>query len=910
MSAEEPVPLLVRIAGLPAQSMESFHSDRCTELLREGLSLRERLASTRAEVAERIFEVILGASPEVRRVLLGIKRDCFNGRSLLRHRSSPCWPALPGAVGEPAARVVALEEAHARNEEAYRGAYEEAASLEHDAVRALSTDRALIRGVALASPALIESLPRFDRGVRDKRQARLESSLLRYASRAALKTSPFSTLTRTGLGVVSPAASEALRLVGAPFQERSLLRFKRYILDQDHARLSRIPAFSSRLRVALNSSRWELSRGRYCFLRPAFWAPKEGVMAYTAASVVQLDLSGPLIDWLVRELPSHEPPLAELLETLARAFAAAEGDRRIPDTLAKLLQIGFLRLLPPWPSNEGHLERRMLTCVRASGDDPTLVAFADTLERIVTLQSGYAEAERPLETLHELGRLVDRLWETTVTTQVAVGSAPGEATVSRHKFDMGALYEDVFLEGSREVDPWRAIVEISPRAAESIVQSTRPLVQLAQLGSHRHELLHAVAAFAQGRWPDRATVGILELLREVQPLFRAYTTFLVEAEKLTGASRRAALFNPFGLDAVNALRGLREEVWAEIARCAESVDGEIHLSCEALSAALARVPPRYLPALEACLLVQPADTTSLRWVLNQLFEGTGRYGSRYTAVMPPELRERYGAYFAERGTTEIEGSREGAELLDLVYSFGETLNLHAVQTPSVLEMLDESLDASTSRKLTIRELFVRFAPDAPPRVVDASGRAYAPVHLGVADQTFLPLIVRILSLFGPGELRFPPLPRAPASRGEMKIWPRLSLGQVVALRRRWTFPVSVLPEEIFRASTKQEAFAVLNRWRIAQEIPERVFVTERVRGELTKPQYIDFTSPLFVQIFLTIVGKDPSVGVDLEEMLPTPDAAPVDGEGRRWVVELQLDTLARRAGRAGDRAPLDRGGHV
>jgi hypothetical protein len=314
--------------------------------------------------------------------------------------------------------------------------------------------------------------------------------------------------------------------------------------------------------------------------------------------------------------------------------------------------------------------------------------------------------------------------------------------------------------------------------------------------------------------------------------------------------------------------------------------------------------------LEACLLVQPADTTSSRWVLNQLFEGTGRYGSRYTAVMPPDLRERYAAHFAERGTTESEGERGSAEFLDLVYSFGETLNLHAVQTPSVLEMLDESLDASTSRKLTLRELFVRFAPDAPPRVVDASGRAYAPVHLGVADQTFLPIIVRLLSLFGPGELRFPPLPRAPVERGEMKIWPRLTLGQVVALRRRWTFPVSVLPEEIFRASTKQEAFAVLNRWRIAQEIPERVFVTERVRGELTKPQYIDFTSPLFVQIFLTIVGKDLSVGVDLEEMLPTPDAAPVDGEGRRWVVELQLDTLARRAGRAGDRAPLVRGDHV
>ena len=908
MSGEEPVPLIIRVAGLPAQSMESFHSDSCTALLREGLSLGERLASARAEVADRIFEAMLGASPEVRRVLLDIKRACFNGRSLLRHRSSPHWPALPGAVGEPASRVVALEEAQARNEEAYRAAYEEAASSERDAVRALSTDRGLIRGVTLASPALIEGLPRFDRGVRDKRQARLEASLLRYASRAALKTSPFSTLTRTGLGVVTPAARGPLQLVGAPLQERSLLRFKRYLLDQDHARLLQIPAFASRLRVALNSSRWEPSPGRHCFIRPAFWAPKKGeaVMAYTAASVVQLDLSGPLIAWLVRELPGREPPLAELLETLARTFNAAEGDRRIRDTLTKLLQIGFLRLLPPWSSNEGHLERRMLASVRACGDDPTLVAFGDALEQIVTLQDGFAEAERPLESLRELGRLVDTLWQ---TTQESWARAPGEPAAARHKFETGALYEDVFLEGTDAADPWRAIVAISPEAAESIVESTRPLAQLAQIASHRHELLHAVAAFAEGKWPGEATVGIVEVMREVQPLFRAYTAFLAETEQLAGASRRAALFNPFGLAAVDALRGLRGEIWAEIERGAASVDGEVHLSCAALSAAFARVPRRYQPTLEACLLVQPADSTSSRWVLNQLFEGTGRYGSRYTAVMSPDLRERYAAHFAERGT--IEGADGSAELLDLVYSFGETLNLHAAQTPSVLEMLDESLDAPASRKLTIRELFVRFGgADEIPRVVDASGRIYAPVHLGVADQTFMPFIVRLLSLFGPGELRLPPLPRAPVTRGQITIWPRVILGQVVALRRRWTFPVSALPAEVLRAPAREEAFAALNRWRMAEAIPERVFVTERVRGALTKPQYIDFTSPLFVQIFLTIVGKDPSVGVDLEEMLPTPDAAPADAEGRRWVVELQLDTLARRAGRAGERELTPRGDHV
>lgn len=189
-------------------------------------------------------------------------------------------------------------------------------------------------------------------------------------------------------------------------------------------------------------------------------------------------------------------------------------------------------------------------------------------------------------------------------------------------------------------------------------------------------------------------------------------------------------------------------------------------------------------------------------------------------------------------------------------------------------------------------------------MVDGAGSAFAPVHLGVAAQTFMPFIVRILSLFGPGELRAAPLPRRPVRRGSMTISPRLVSGDVIVERRRWIFPASALPEEIHREK-RHAAFAALNRWRIAEGIPARVFVIERIAvegdtplgGERYKPQYIDFTSPLFVQIFLSMIGKDPGATVIVEEMIPTPDAALADEEGRSWVVELQLDTLALRAGR-------------
>jgi hypothetical protein len=889
--AGESAPLFVRVAGLPADAMESFHSDACGDLAREGVSLADRLRGARAAVADRIFEILRGASPELRGALLAIKRDCFNGRPLSRRRGSPSFPELRELLGPDADRVIELEAAVDRCDEGLSRAYDRAAAREREAIGALYTDLRLRRGVTLASPGLVENLPRLDRDLRDKRQARLEASLVRYASRAALKTSPFSTLTRVGLGILAPSPPPApplhpgaIELLGARWQERSLVRFKRYILEQDWALLSKHPPLRDRLRVALNSSLWEPTKGRCCFVRQPFWAPQDGSMRHTPASLVQLDLGGPMIAWLIRELPSRELSYAELIETLERAFSTDPSDRRVRDTLAKLLPIGFLRLLSPWPSNEGHIEARMLEHLRSFRDDAPLAAVTGALDQIVALQSGYAKADRPLDSLHALDRLVDTLW------QGSRDLAPETSAINRYKLDAGALFEDVFLEG--EGDPWRAILKLSRRAADDIERDLRPLVRVAQLFSHRHDFLLSVEAFARDRWPDRAEVGLVELMRDIQPLWRAFSKWLTEVGRLSGAERRAASFNPLNLESVRALMRLREEASAHVDRCVHHGDEETRVSGEELEAALTSIPARYIPTLDACLMLQPADAEGRRWVLNQLFEGTGRYGSRYTPVMPEPLRARYVAHLAAR--SRIDGPDLTADFLDLVGSFGETLNVHAIQTPFALEMLDERLDIPSARKLTLGDLSVRFDdPSRSARVVDRDGRAYAPVHLGVADSSFMPFIVRLLSLFGPGELRLPALPRRSITRGELTLWPRVVLGQVVLRRRRWTFPVTALPAESQRAS-KLPAFAALNRWRVEQTIPERVFMIERVRGELSKPQYIDFTSPHFVQIFLSIALGEPGAAVILEEMLPAPDAALADADGRRWVVELQLETLAAR----------------
>jgi hypothetical protein len=68
----------------------------------------------------------------------------------------------------------------------------------------------------------------------------------------------------------------------------------------------------------------------------------------------------------------------------------------------------------------------------------------------------------------------------------------------------------------------------------------------------------------------------------------------------------------------------------------------------------------------------------------------------------------------------------------------------------------------------------------------------------------------------------------------------------------------------------------------------------RQSRDFYKPQYIDFASPLLVQLFSRITSKLPNFIVTLEEQLPEPDGLPTFG-GEHFTSELilQLDFPAR-----------------
>jgi len=236
MSSSESSVYIVRIAGLPAASIEAFGSDDLGQGLAKLYRVEAELAGARNLLTNVLHAAIRRASPADRRLLLAIKRSCFNGRSLDRFRASGDLQRVEWATGEAGQQVLLLEDRVAELEQGIRFLYERVLRREREELITHLNHDGLIRGISLASREVAGQLYRLHSTPFDqfgRRERRLEISLLRYITRAVLKLSPYSSLTRVALGTVQrDSRKEGLWLAPGPWRERSLFRLNRYLVEQ------------------------------------------------------------------------------------------------------------------------------------------------------------------------------------------------------------------------------------------------------------------------------------------------------------------------------------------------------------------------------------------------------------------------------------------------------------------------------------------------------------------------------------------------------------------------------------------------------------------------------------------------------------------------------------------------------
>lgn len=900
---------------MPAGGLEDLVA---VESVSRSRALRETeaaLGQLRGPLGDALFAAVGGLEdPELRRALLRLKRDVHNLRPPDRSDLERVPRSLIPDLERYDQLARSLGEAEARFESCFEAELVRIRRRFQEAV----ADEDFRNGVLLASTTLFDEIERYRRAPAEQPGAKarqVERSLLRYYTRTAVKTTPFSTFCAIVPGRLSRDLSQEMSgFLGNPREKSSVVRLNKAMFPFLVQALTARPAVRRQLSVELNPTLRQMD-GRWDFLAGA---GRREVFQHLAPH--------PVLDLLLEILSERgRLPLAALTEALLEEVEASEDS--IAAYLDRLLDAGFLRFRLGIREQDLDWDRRLCQLLADLGgdlEDDLARRTVHFLQEYRRLADAYAEAslERRRTLLESVTALVDGYFASVEETE---GWLPGTET----------LFEDAGGNASLVLD----LGDLEDLLAE-YVRLIHPFIWLlGEQANMRH-------FFTEHYVSDTGSEPV-PLLRFYEDYYREHLEgHLERQERLWGPAGEAAgeldaetlarLSNPFGLELVEKLNQARHGLVRRIRdlwRTAPDAE-EIVLERRDLEELAAGLPDLEEPFRSVSLFTQlvPGTVPGMPpgLVLDEVLIGFGKYFSRFLYLLPGEVEKDLVA--SNRRLTR-------SELAEICGDASFNGDLHPPLLPA--EIAYPTAEGGSAREqISVADLRVEPDPRCPFRVrlVHATtGREVIPVDLGFRNPRLRPLLFQMLSRMTPvaAFVLNPPLrPEEPEDAGNggreapgrVIHRPRVTYrGRLVLARRRWT-----LPQILFPGRDRQESeagyFLRIQRWREELGLPEEVFVRivdlkgeSRVppekmwpgqvppgklspgrkpgfRDHLGKPQYVDFRNPLLVDLFSRMTENLEAFEVVLEERLPGRDQL-ISSDEERFVTEmiLQVDFPEREA---------------
>ncbi|WP_370941901.1 lantibiotic dehydratase [Amycolatopsis sp. cg5] len=774
-----------------------------------------------------------------RRVVIPLRRDIHNGRAPR--------PVLREAAAELADRLPLLEnwlrlvDRRERLRAELATARTEALKAERGALSLRARDETLRRAVALSSVDLLHGLADVAGPGYGAKARKAEVKVLRYALRAATKTSPWSWFTAVGWGTWDePGAG----ITGE--------------IDPVAHVLPNQTLVSALLRALLTEPalRWSL---------PHRAAPALGLGADRFTCLRDdCEVKGNYV--AVREQRVSLPRTRTLDVVLAEVRAAGAKGRTLPELAAVLG--GMLASEAPVKAYLDRLADEQVLLPIAPIDpqlpDP-LPAMARWLE-----SAGWETLAGQLRRLHRGGldlaclpagrrpqaiRDLDAGWTAAFD---GIGAARPKTMPVR---------EDVLLPGRLRLG---AEVGADIRADLSRLA---PLTELVNEGA----VLRALARHRMlSRFGDGGRCRVADLVGDAEQLWAA----------AMGVGADGAVSLPDGEtlpDEVAEIAALRREI-TETTQAAFGGGQEAWLSEELLDHVTGRLP-RWMLRRPASYshFVQPFDEAGRRgWCLNSISTGWGRFTTRFLDAFGPELRDAVAARLARTLDGELTAQFRPVN--------GFNANLHPLLTgtevgedPAWSALLDQDLEVVHDPVTGLVRLHVA-ATGAPINVL----------YLGFLVQLALPDRVAAYYLdLTADRAVFGRLAPAETITPDVRRRARLRHRDLVLARRSWAVGAETAGDWA-RTLATGEAVDAVARWRAALDLPEAVFVAgvrqqaaEDEKPRLTappKPQFVDFGNALHLRCLAKLLQQHDGP-VHLTEALPAP------GSGR--ALELIVETHRR-----------------
>ncbi|WP_058043696.1 lantibiotic dehydratase [Streptomyces roseifaciens] len=933
---------MLRVAGLPVESVQALRCPATVRWAERVLREEERLRSRGAALSDRLHPLVKAAEDDgARRLLLRLRRDVFNGR-------------LPGAPEQALALLAADDTGAAedagrwvRDRRALDGLLTEGAPLlaaettrTRTALRGLLGEERLRLGLLLASPELEERLDAYigaDPGRRpDKRLRKAERSALAYLYRTACKTSPFSTFTAVALGRFTEGADGGEAgdggegtesdpgIVRVPEEWTGHPRLNVVVLARLAELMAADPGRRGDLPVTLSSG-WRHDEDRVRYVRRSVTAGDDGAAVTFDAARDRL--------FFLRRSDTLEKLLALFGERpqlryrdLARWLAEERGAG--PDEceryLTALLDLGMVQI--PCLRTDVHDAdplRAFRDALQAL-DRPWAARLAEALEKPIDCVGRYAAAGPKLRR-----ELLSELRQALTGIQRELGAA--EPTLPRT-----LLYEDVRAGGNEEGDtgvvcdlrPWSAPVTAAGEGPLETLCSLERILPAFDLTLPQRITLKGffVARYGSGgRCED-----LLKLVHDFhEDFYDQYLTFTARRKPFDAQGDYVPEPNWLGLPGITAVDAARREWTSRMRRLWDTARGaeEIRVhpeTVEAVAGRLTGVAPRFAPQSHFLQLVR-RDGEPLA-VLNQSYGGFAFPFSRFTHCFDGEGSEGSegsenggiggGALSARIRRTAAAVPPEGAVFAEITGGAATSnLNLHGRLTDYRIVCPGEDGGVPEGSRIALDDLYLEHDVQADRLVLRSRrlDREVVPVYLGYLVPLALPEIPRTLLLLSPTSMApldvWGGVPEGEPDDG-VTSRPRVRCGGLVLSRRSWTAPAAALPALGSGSAGGGDAdrFLQWQRWRVRHGLPHRVFATVTPTAaapgaDRAKPQYVDFDSWLSLTALEGLL-KDPAGRVVLREALPGEDELHAVSARGTHMAELAVETLRTpRHDREGTGAP-------
>lgn len=884
---------MLRLAGLPIEMVQAL---RCPDTRRWAdlvLDEEERLTAAGADLSE-LLHPLVNRRPDdrARRDLLRLRRDLFNNR----------MPATPDAdlalltlISASAADGVALwlDARRALDELRAEGAglLERELTATRAELRVLAGEERLRLGLLLASPTLEAQLDRFVRSGSarpDKRGRKIERSLLAYLYRTACKTSPFSTFTGVALGEFAPPASEDAFGLELPSTWSSHPRLNTVVLGRFADRIAADPVRRADLPLA-PASGWVRDDDRVRYVRrwvaagddtaavtfdavrdQLFFLRRSGTLERMLARFEERPTMRyhELVNWLGTDAGAEpeecERYLAALLDLGMMHVPTLHTDVHSPDPL-KSFRDAVSALDRPWGRQLAAALDAPIACI-----DRYPAADAATRRALLSdLRSGLGAA---LEAAGEGGAALP---QTLLYEDVRVGDEPVPVA--------GSAWEKAVA------DPLRRLEAAMPAFDLTLAQ------RITFTGFF-------VARYGRGGRCD----DLLKLVHDFhEDFFDQYLTVVSRRKRFDDDGNHLAEENWLGLPGITALDRARERFVEGMRRAwdgREDGGDELLLEAGLLAEVASELGPQKAEFTAQTHFLQPAaqDGEPLL-VLNQSFGALSFPFSRFTHCFDPPAgagaRSPSLSDALRRSARELQP--EGTVFAELTGGpVSSNLNLHGRLADYEIVCPGETSSVPEENRIHLDDLCLRHDEESDRLVLHSTRlqRTVVPLYFGYLVPIALPEIPRTLLLLSPtSRARLDLWDGVPEGRPDRGVTfrPRVRHDSIVLSRRSWTATVRDLPLPTPHTA-EDEAFLDWNRWRRGHRIPRRVFASFTQGGAGgSKPQYVDFDSPLSLGAFHSL-AKDPGATVVLREMLPDEDNLPARSGRGRHVAEIAVETFTTR----------------